>query len=205
MDDELISKKELLEITGISYGQLYRWKRKRIIPEEWFIKKSAFTGQETFFPKEEILNRIKKIMELKDKLSLDELADLFTGNIQENDIEETMLLKENIVTQNTVALFSEIFNKTEDYSFIEVLIMYIVDKYIVSGDIGIEEGKIIFETFQKSFSKITDSNGVLLLIRKLGVTFCVIGIDGKEVIVESNAKVIINEKFANIKEELKLK
>lgn len=28
MDRDYISKKELLELTGISYGQLYRWKRK---------------------------------------------------------------------------------------------------------------------------------------------------------------------------------
>ena len=43
----LISKKDLLARTGISYGQLYRWKRQNLIPEEWFIKKSTFTGQET--------------------------------------------------------------------------------------------------------------------------------------------------------------
>ena len=34
----LISKKDLLAETGISYGQLYRWKREQLIPEEWFIK-----------------------------------------------------------------------------------------------------------------------------------------------------------------------
>lgn len=49
VDSDLISKKELLEETGISYGQLYRWKRKNLIPEEWFIRKSTYTGQETFF------------------------------------------------------------------------------------------------------------------------------------------------------------
>ncbi|MEC3633209.1 DUF4004 family protein, partial [Bacillus velezensis] len=52
---------ELLEETSISYGQLYRWKRKNLIPEEWFIRKSTFTGQETFFPRAEILKRISKI------------------------------------------------------------------------------------------------------------------------------------------------
>ncbi|TDT46060.1 uncharacterized protein DUF4004 [Fonticella tunisiensis] len=57
MDQDLTSKKELLELTGIPYGQLYRWKRKKLIPEGWFIRKSTFTGQETFFPKEKILAR----------------------------------------------------------------------------------------------------------------------------------------------------
>ena len=54
MSEELISKKVLLQEMNISYGQLYRWKRKRLIPEEWFIKRSVVTGQETFFPKVKI-------------------------------------------------------------------------------------------------------------------------------------------------------
>ena len=46
-NEELISKKALLEKYAISYGALYRWKRKGLIPEEWFIKKATVTGQET--------------------------------------------------------------------------------------------------------------------------------------------------------------
>lgn len=71
---DLISKKELLAETGISYGQLYRWKRARLIPEEWFLKQSAFTGQETFFPREQILRRVRVILNAKDQYSLEELA-----------------------------------------------------------------------------------------------------------------------------------
>lgn len=71
---DLISKKELLQVTGISYGQLYRWKRERLIPEEWFIKQSSFTGQETFFPRALILPRIRAILENKDRYSLTELG-----------------------------------------------------------------------------------------------------------------------------------
>ena len=41
MGEELISKKELLDRFGISYGALYRWKRKGLIPEDWFIKKAT--------------------------------------------------------------------------------------------------------------------------------------------------------------------
>ena len=58
MQDELISKKDLLNEMSISYGQLYRWKRKKLIPEEWFIKKSVSTGQETFFPRKKIIERV---------------------------------------------------------------------------------------------------------------------------------------------------
>ena len=74
MEQTLISKKELLQKNGISYGALYRWKRKGLIPEEWFIKKSAVTGQETFFPEALICQRIELIQSQKDDLSLDDLA-----------------------------------------------------------------------------------------------------------------------------------
>lgn len=82
MDEEkLISKKEVLEEMGISYGQLYRWKRKGLIPESWFIRRSTFTGQETFFPQEKILERIGRIKDLKEDHPLDDLATLITKRV----------------------------------------------------------------------------------------------------------------------------
>lgn len=75
---DLISKKDLLAVTGISYGQLYRWKRERLIPEDWFIKRSSYTGQETFFPRQQILSRVQTILEAKDRYSLEELAHILS-------------------------------------------------------------------------------------------------------------------------------
>lgn len=71
---DLISKKELLELYGISYGTLYRWKRMGLIPEDWLVKKSTFTGQETFFNRELICKRVEEILSEKDSHSLEELA-----------------------------------------------------------------------------------------------------------------------------------
>ena len=75
-----ISKKDLLAETGISYGQLYRWKREGLIPEEWFVKKPAFTGQETWFPRERILERVEMILEMKDEESLDGIRRKIEGS-----------------------------------------------------------------------------------------------------------------------------
>ena len=68
--EDWISKKDLLEETGISYGQLYRWKREGLIPENWFVKRSAFTGQETFLPREKALERIRYILDKREGKSL---------------------------------------------------------------------------------------------------------------------------------------
>lgn len=73
-NEELISKKALLERYAISYGALYRWKRKGLIPEEWFIKKATVTGQETFFPRELICQRVELILNRKEEVLLDELS-----------------------------------------------------------------------------------------------------------------------------------
>lgn len=72
MDPSYISKRELLEIFGISYGALYRWKRMGLIPEDWFIRRSTPTGQETFFRRDQIMPRMELILERK--ASLEELA-----------------------------------------------------------------------------------------------------------------------------------
>ena len=70
--EELVSKKELLDMYGISYGALYRWKRMGLIPQDWFIRRSAPTGQETYFRREQIIPRMELILERK--ASLEELA-----------------------------------------------------------------------------------------------------------------------------------
>lgn len=79
MEEKLISKKNLLEKYNISYGALYRWKRKGLIPDEWFIKKSTVTGQETFFPEKLVCKRIETIQSMKDEILLDELAKKLSG------------------------------------------------------------------------------------------------------------------------------
>ena len=80
-DEHLISKKDVLEEMGISYGQLYRWKRKGLIPETWFIRRSTFTGQETFFPKDKIVERIRRIKDMKGEHALDDLADVISEHV----------------------------------------------------------------------------------------------------------------------------
>ena len=73
--EELISKKELLQLYSISYGALYRWKRMGLIPDSWFIRKSTPTGQETYFNREQICERIDLIISRGNDAKLTDLAD----------------------------------------------------------------------------------------------------------------------------------
>ena len=83
--DKLISKKELLQKYGVSYGALYRWKRQGLIPEEWFIKRSTVTGQETFFPEALISERVERILSEKNEQDLSTLARQLRGETERNE------------------------------------------------------------------------------------------------------------------------
>lgn len=126
-----ISKKELLQLTNISYGQLYRWKREGLIPESWFIKKSSYTGQETFFPKDKIIERVQAIQELKDKYSLEELAKILSPDANgEVYISESELDKVDGINQEVLHYYKEMMQLKElsYFDFIIVLLFYELQK-----------------------------------------------------------------------------
>ena len=93
LEEELISKKELLEQYRISYGALYRWKRMGLIPEGWFLRRSAPTGQETYFRRTQICPRIELILQSKDRVSLEELAEELQGQKQAAAAERMLILE----------------------------------------------------------------------------------------------------------------
>ena len=93
MTEEYISKKELLETYKISYGALYRWKRMGLIPEDWFIKKSTVTGQETFFPRKQICERMEIIKRQKDDVSLEELSKILSSESKKMLVIDTVFGK----------------------------------------------------------------------------------------------------------------
>lgn len=117
----LISKKDLLAITGISYGQLYRWKRERLIPEEWFIKQSAYTGQETFFPREQILSRIQSILELKDQYSLEELARILSPEKANTKITIEQLQEISEIDRQLLLELPGLYGR-EEFDFLDIVI-----------------------------------------------------------------------------------
>lgn len=126
----LISKKDLLAITGISYGQLYRWKRERLIPEEWFIKQSAYTGQETFFPREQMLSRIQSILDLKDKYSLEELARILSPETSDTSISMTELEDVEEIEKELLLKLPHIFTK-ERFEFFEIVMVIAISQAAV--------------------------------------------------------------------------
>ncbi|MCL1791151.1 MAG: YhbD family protein [Peptococcaceae bacterium] len=170
--DDLISKKELLETTGISYGALYRYKRKNLIPDDWFIRKSTFTGQETFFPRDLILRRIEQIQELKEEVSLDGMHGMLTG-----DIPEDLTLSYEVFMPHISATLAEVAKKYVGDSllgFKELMALLTADGAMKSGKMALAECEQVLQTLLGF--RIPAKGDKLLGYRSGGVFFCLVAV-----------------------------
>ena len=154
MEKNMISKKDLLNEMKISYGQLYRWKREGLIPDEWFIKQSVSTGQETYFKRDLIIPRIKKILELKDSYQLDELKSFLNPNLSEREFS----LRDIILIDEIDPFILKYYSKNKEvFSIYDVIIIYIFSLY---KDL-VDYNKYI----NYDFSKINSINSKFLIIK----------------------------------------
>lgn len=206
MAEELVSKKEVLRLTGISYGQLYRWKRKGLIPEAWFIRKATPTGQETFFPKGKILERIRRIQELKDEHSLDELAVLLSPEAR----------PEAVVWDDPTALSpigeegKDLLWKEGGYTFGELFALACGAEAIRRGARPGEARQVVEAVKTASEVLSSPSGAVCLLAEKevageglsLRVVFAVLG--REPVVLDPGCKVRIKLDLERLLERLKL-
>ncbi len=134
MEEELISKKELLSSTGISYGQFYRWKRKGLIPSKWLMHKSTRTGQESFLPADRILPRIEQIKELKEDKTLKEIAALLSPELVEKKYEKPSLTDLDFVNIKLLDAYEDIVGPREFYSFSDLVYLMVLFRLKNSGE-----------------------------------------------------------------------
>jgi DNA-binding transcriptional MerR regulator len=205
LEQDLISKKDLLKLTGLSYGQLYRWKRKNLIPEDWFIRKSAFTGQETFFPRSKILGRIDKIKDMKDDLSLDELADLLSPNPSEVSLSKNDLVERNIVLKSSLDFYEARYGEFVQLTFDQILHLYMFDKLLQGGEISLDEGYMLLQVLHEHYTRLQGNNGELICIRKMGFSTFLLASTPAHVYFETGIRIVARLLISSCMEELKLK
>ena len=204
MDTETISKKELLQVAGISYGQLYRWKRKGLIPEDWFQRKSTFTGQETFFPREKVLARVEKIKSMKDEdASLDEIAEAVSSAPLPDTFARDELLARDVVSAPALDLFAERHPGTSDLRFAELVAVAVADTLLRSGDAGRDEALAAIATLEEGWTTCEAVSCDLVLLRKMGVSTVLIVSGASELLAESGARIVARIGLPERIEELK--
>lgn len=181
----MISKKDLLKEMNISYGQLYRWKREGLIPDEWFIKQSVSTGQETFFKRSLIIPRIKQILSLKDKYELQEINKLFTDNNEEHNynVREVVMIDEI----DPFVLKTYLANR-KHLTIIELALVYIFSQYKDLIDIN------DYLSIDFNDNRLTDKN--VYICNLSDQNFILIGDDN--LVIDSKIKIINIEKLHDV-------
>ena len=204
MDPDLISKKELLAEAGISYGQLYRWKRKGLIPEDWFVRKSTFTGQETFFPREKVLARIGKIKSMKDEdASLDEIADAVSPDLGELSMTLPQLRESDIVSAEALELFSAVNDGEAPLAFGEIVSLSALDTLLKTGDGSQDEGRVVLDTLQENYPQFEGRSADLLFVRRMGLSTAMLVTSDSEVRFDRAARVIARLNLSECAEALR--
>ena len=181
----MISKKDLLKEMNISYGQLYRWKREGLIPDEWFIKQSVSTGQETFFKRSLIIPRIKEILSLKDKYELQEINKLFTDKNEEHNynVREVVMIDEI----DPFVLKTYLANRKQ-LTIIELALVYIFSQYKDLIDIN------DYLSIDFNDNRLTDKN--VYICNLSDQNFILIGDDN--LVIDSKIKIINIEKLHDV-------
>ncbi len=178
-----ITKKELLQETGISYGQLYRWKREGLIPDDWFIKQSSFTGQETVLPRQKILGRVKLILELKERYSLEELAQMFSAEITQRIFTRDNLKMINEISPEILSELSSLNKST--FTFFEIVLMI-----ALSGcSLDSQSAADCFKGLAKGANEIKTMDYNLHIAKLNGNAYGLLSRTGSEVLLDDRFKV----------------
>lgn len=163
-EEELIAKKDVLALTGISYGQLYRWKRKGLIPEAWFVRRSTFTGQETFFPKDKILSRIELIRSLKEEQSLDDLVRVLAPETRP----ETVRHDRPTALPPIGSEGHRLLWKDGGYTFAELVALACGAQVLRAGN-RLAEAKLVLDLVRSEEALLRDPTGVAVILAEKSI------------------------------------
>ncbi|MCL1984696.1 MAG: YhbD family protein [Methanomassiliicoccaceae archaeon] len=189
MDEDLISKKELLELKEISYGTLYRWKRKGLIPDDWFIRRSTYTGQETFFPRGLILERVDSILNSKEGTSLDDLAKILSGTPLEMNITLDEMEERGMISASVKKAAEPFFSGPTDFD--GALIVHSVGRAIEKGDLSLDDAGTMIRNAVAAEDREALRQGSIVIYRKQGVAFCAVLYDPSKVLMDTASKLVI--------------
>lgn len=151
-----------------------------------------------------MLERIDKIQSMKETLSLDELAERLSPlSAAGVELSKNELLERNIVTNKSLELYVTENGMTESFLFDQLLKVFILDKLLSSGDISLDEGRMLLRVLKEASGTLGQSKHELLLIRKLGVTSCLLVNGAESIIVDQGSKVTVRLSVMSCIEELK--
>ena len=163
-NNKWITKKELLALTHISYGALYRWRRKGLIPDAWFVHKSTFTGQETFFPREKILERIAFIQENKESMSLDEIARRLNPSPTALKYDTDILIRSAFTNEANLESYLHLCGRTAPLQYTDLLGLFLWQHLQHTQALSVQVAWDAVQTIVENQHLLQDETSILLIL-----------------------------------------
>ena len=195
-----ISKQKLLQEMNISYGQFYRWKRMGLIPEAWFRRRSTFTGQETFLPRQKILDRVQLIQELKDKYPLEEIALMLTPDSAARVYRLSDFEQSGWLSPQVWRYFPK--DKESELHFRDLLCLMVIER-LLQEKLAEGQVRLAAETLLERLDELAEAERRLALVEKSEQT--VIVLYSGQIVVDANSKVVLDLELNPILEALKVR
>jgi DNA-binding transcriptional MerR regulator len=194
---EYISKLELLGTMHITSSQLYSWKRKGLIPKEWFVKKVTRTGQITVFPRKLIVTRIRDILRYKEKYSLDKVEKLISPETTNRRFSLGEILR---IKEINPDILDE--NKT-NFTYTEILVLIVLTDFQKKiKATGIVVSELIDILFDVEIRVETDT---VVIAEYKGEYFSIITVDDNVYIPDSGCRIVCRYNMCEVSEEFKKK
>ncbi len=142
---------------------------------------------------------------MKEDLSLDDLAGVFSPSLAAKSLSKDDLLQRNIVNKSIMDFIVRLYGNVEVFPFEKILYARILDKALQSGDISLEEGKLLLETLEEHYKKYQGKNCDLVFLRKMGISTCFLISSPSEFYFEPGARIVSKISIGECIEELKIK
>ena len=168
------------------------------------MRKSTFTGQETFFPKESILARIDKIKGMKEDRSLDDIAGMFSPVLSQMALTVEEIIDRKIVSRTAIQNYFGDKESSGVLSFQVLLSLYVLECLLQSGDVGLEEARNAVKSMEDGYSKFDGKACDLYVIRKAGISISILIPEISPVHLEQGVKIAAHLTIDRCAEKLKM-
>lgn len=127
---------------------------------------------------------------MKEDLSLDELADMFSPNVASTAVSKSEITGRGIVSPMALQVYTEQMGDAEAFSFEKLLHIYVLDRLLQSGDMSLEEGMMLLQLLRDHYGKFEGKDCDLMLVRKMGISTLLLVSSPEEICVDSGTKIV---------------
>ena len=146
------------------------------------------------------------IVNMKDEASLDDLAKMFSADIEESNIDLERLIKKHVLTEQAIQMYKDIMMAKEIVEMDQVVSIKILKDKLAGGELTLPECQTLMRFIKEHYDQLTGESARIYVFRAMGVPFIMGAKSEKDVVLSDEYKIItmisLYEEASTIKFEL---